>query len=158
MEYVDLLERKYLDWDYYEKLDFGQLYDNIMQYIMHNYCSFYLEIIKGIITDSDLNKQKIMRHFYKTLINILIYIYPIIPNAAYFMLNRLNFNIIFNESQIPHVRIIHNVSLMQIFDLVRLKIHDLNAMKFRDKDLATYTEIVDNMIFKKYAKLEYLTH
>lgn len=106
--YINVLEQKYLDWSMYENNDFTILYDNIQQYIMNNYCPFYLEFIKYVLLndtyrDTELGRD-VLLHMLKTFISILVFLHPIAPNATSAMIQRLVYIDVWNfKPIIPNV-------------------------------------------------------
>lgn len=92
-QYIDILSDRYLDYNLYEDNNFSMLYENIHQYVMNNYCPFYLEAIKFVLTDKKYQGTKLVDktliHMLESFKKILIYLYPIAPNATETMFKKL---------------------------------------------------------------------
>lgn len=95
-DYIDNMANDCLDWNIYENLEFSKLYENIYQYVMNNYCSFYLEALKIVLSDQTYHGSDLMlmtlKCLRKTLIRIVLYVYPICPNITIAMLQKIGFN------------------------------------------------------------------
>ena len=164
--YINTLEQKYLVWSLYENNDFTMLYDNIHQYVMNNYCPFYLEFIKYVLNSDSHKDTKLVRdtlmNMLKTLVSILIYLHPIAPNTTSTMIQRLvhidvwnfrpilstnklcslNNNILFDANQPDEI---NQESILRTFDDIRSTIHNIKSKKesTRNKDFTVDDKLTD---------------
>jgi len=135
-KYMELLEQTYLDWRFYESNDFSMLFDNIHQYVMSNYCPFYLEFIKYVLANDSYQQTNLFKdvlcHMLKSFMNILVFLHPIAPNATAAMTQRLlNINILDVR---PSMMLDQDMNQNQgdvliTFEKIRLIVHTINANK-----------------------------
>lgn len=149
--YIDSLRSQNLRYDFYESYDFSTIYDNINNYLMNNYCPFYLESLKFILTDenfhnTELEKQTI-DHFLKSFLDILVYIHPIAPNVTQTMINRLtqtDVNIYEFSKLIWRNNNPVDKKIQDQINVIRAKIHEINSNKNSDPNtINTKTENLD---------------
>lgn len=128
-DYIDLIKRENLRYEYYQNYDFSTLYDNFYKYIMDNYCPFYLEVIKYIFTnpifhDTVLEKNT-LEHLRTSLLEILVYLHPICPNITHVMIQTIH------GTKIPicdYWKFMKcNNSIKNKIDAVRSRIHEINS-------------------------------
>lgn len=121
--YMDIMECRYLRYDLYENYDFAKIYDNINQYVMYNYCPFYIEAIKYF------KPTLVLDHFKRSLARILHYLHPIAPNATDKMYESL---ISEHIKYIDYCDCIYNSDdsnmLVEKLSGVREIIHELNTL------------------------------
>lgn len=155
--YIDTLEKRYLKYEYYDNYDFGQLYDNIYQYVMNHYCPFYLEMIKYIFIHKKDDQQLytyVLNHMKYSFVRILQYIHPIVPNITCNMFNSI-MNTTSHESIYDGSIIDTNVTnkddnkdIIEKFEKLRTVIHSINSKSntnIMDDSLTQYSDIIKFM-------------
>lgn len=139
-QYIDILSLRYLDYNLYEDNNFSMLYENIHQYVMNNYCPFYLEAIKYILANKAYAgtelANRVLKHMLESFKKILMYLYPIAPNATETMYQKLTgksiieqspvLNLRTDESYVPDVK--DSMCEMNI-NMIREKISKINSKK-----------------------------
>jgi valyl-tRNA synthetase len=134
-EYINIIKKENLKYEYYENNDFSKLYDNIYKYIMDNYCPFYLEVIKFIFIDpmflDTILEKNTLEYFKSSLLEIIVYLHPICPNITHVMIPMIHG---LSERQGTEVPICdyskfmnHNNGIKNKIDAVRSKIHEINS-------------------------------
>ncbi len=149
--YIDVLATEYLDYNFYEKYEFGIIYENLQNYILNDYCPFYLEAIKMILVNNNLDhaelRLSVLNHFKNSLLRLLIFLHPIAPNITYVMIKTLTGELVYDMTSLSSIMSykVNNKDLKKQIDFLRLKLNEINRFKFINNNIKNFQDNAEKL-------------
>lgn len=97
--WCETIEEQMLNFRSYDDLDMSVIFDNLQNYVMNYFAPCYLEAVKVLVLDpkseyilSTEVREDLIANLKRKILSVLIYLYPMAPNATLAMTKRVTPN------------------------------------------------------------------